>query len=138
MAALIVSGGDPAGIGPEIVLKAWNLRVTRQIPPFVLLADPDVICSRARFLQINVEVESVLINNPAKNFQNALPIIPLKNKQSNQLGVPSSNNAAGIIESIKRSVQLIQSGHACALITCPIAKRIFMMLVFNFQVIQNF
>ncbi|WP_375625893.1 MULTISPECIES: 4-hydroxythreonine-4-phosphate dehydrogenase PdxA [unclassified Bartonella] len=123
MAALIVSGGDPAGIGPEIVLKAWNLRVTRQIPPFVLLADPDVIRSRARFLQIDVEVQSVLINNSAKNFQNALPIIPLKNKQSDQLGIPSSNNAAGIIEAIERCVQLIQNGHACALITCPIAKK---------------
>ncbi|WP_375665872.1 4-hydroxythreonine-4-phosphate dehydrogenase PdxA [Bartonella sp. TT121SHDZB] len=123
MTALVVSGGDPAGIGPEIALKAWSLRVTRQVPPFVLLADPDVIRSRARFLQIDVEVESVLISNPVKNFQNAFPIIPLKNKQSDQVGIPSSNNAAGIIEAIKRSVQLIQSGHACALITCPITKK---------------
>ncbi|WP_019219668.1 4-hydroxythreonine-4-phosphate dehydrogenase PdxA [Bartonella florencae] len=123
MAALVVSGGDPAGIGPEIALKAWNLRVTRQIPPFVLLADPDVIRSRARFLQINVEIESVLINNPVKNFQAALPVIPLKNRQSDQRGLPSPNNAAGIIESIKRGVQLIESGHASALVTCPIAKK---------------
>ncbi|EJF86689.1 4-hydroxythreonine-4-phosphate dehydrogenase PdxA [Bartonella rattimassiliensis] len=123
MTALVVSGGDPAGIGPEIVLKTWNLRITRQIPPFVLLADPDVIRSRARFLQIDVEVEPVLINNPIKNFQNALPIIPLKNKQSDQLGIPSSDNAAGIIEAIKRCVQFIQSGEAYALITCPIAKK---------------
>ncbi|MCZ2158201.1 4-hydroxythreonine-4-phosphate dehydrogenase PdxA [Bartonella sp. 220] len=123
MAVLIVSGGDPAGIGPEIVLKAWNLRVTRQIPPFVLLADPDVIRARAHFLQIDVEVESVFTDNPVKNFQVALPVIPLENRQSDQLGLPSPNNAAGIIEAIKRSVQLIQSGYACALITCPIAKK---------------
>ncbi|WP_455481144.1 4-hydroxythreonine-4-phosphate dehydrogenase PdxA [Bartonella sp. B12(2025)] len=123
MAVLVVSGGDPAGIGPEIVIKAWSLRVTRQIPPFVLFADPDVIRSRAHFLQIDVEVESVLTDNPAKNFQAALPVIPLKNRQSDQLGLPSPNNAAGIIEAIKRSVQLIQSGHACALVTCPIAKK---------------
>ncbi|WP_208437498.1 4-hydroxythreonine-4-phosphate dehydrogenase PdxA [Bartonella taylorii] len=123
MAALIVSGGDPAGIGPEIVLKAWSLRVTRQVPPFALFADPDVIRSRARFLHIDVEVESVLINNPVKNFQTALPIIPLKNRQSDQLGSPSPDNAAGIIEAIKRSVQLIRDRHACALVTCPIAKK---------------
>ncbi|EJF83912.1 4-hydroxythreonine-4-phosphate dehydrogenase [Bartonella elizabethae Re6043vi] len=123
MTALVVSGGDPAGIGPEIALKAWNLRVNRQVPAFVLIADPDVIRSRARFLQMDVEVESVLITNPVKNFQNALPIIPLKNKQSDQLAFPSPNNAAGIIEAIERSVQLIQNGHASALVTCPIAKK---------------
>ncbi|WP_019220461.1 4-hydroxythreonine-4-phosphate dehydrogenase PdxA [Bartonella senegalensis] len=123
MAALVVSGGDPAGIGPEIALKAWNLRATHQIPPFVLIADPDVIRARARFLQIDVTVESVLTDNLAKNFQEALPVIPLKNRQSDQLGLPSHGNAAGIIEAIKRGVQLIQSGHACALVTCPIAKK---------------
>ncbi|ATP12147.1 4-hydroxythreonine-4-phosphate dehydrogenase [Bartonella henselae] len=123
MDVLVVSGGDPAGIGPEIALKAWNLRATRQIPPFVLIADPDVIRARAHFLQIDVKVEAVLTDNPVKNFQEALPVIPLKNRQSDQLGLPSHENAAGIIEAIKRGVQLIQSGHACALVTCPIAKK---------------
>ncbi|WP_208435228.1 4-hydroxythreonine-4-phosphate dehydrogenase PdxA [Bartonella phoceensis] len=123
MAVLVVSGGDPAGIGPEIVLKAWNLRFTRQVPPFVLLADPDFMRSRAHFLQIDVEIETVLTNNLVKNFQAALPVIPLENRQSDQPGSPSSNNAAGIIEAIKRGVQLIQNGYASALVTCPIAKK---------------
>ncbi|AFR26181.1 4-hydroxythreonine-4-phosphate dehydrogenase PdxA [Bartonella quintana] len=123
MATLVVSGGDPAGIGPEIAIKAWNLRVTRQIPSFVLIADPDVIRARAHLLQIDVEVESVLTDNPVKNFQAVLPVIPLKNRQSDRPGLPSRNNTAGIIEAIKRGVQLIQSGSACALVTCPIAKK---------------
>ncbi|MBB5073621.1 4-hydroxythreonine-4-phosphate dehydrogenase [Bartonella callosciuri] len=123
MTTLVVSSGDPAGIGPEIALKAWNLRITRQVPPFALLADPDIIRSRAHFLQIDVEVECVLTNNPVKNFQAALPVIPLKNRQSDQLGFPSPKNAAGIIEAIKRGVQLIQSGQASAMVTCPIAKK---------------
>lgn len=132
MAALVVSGGDPAGIGPEIALKAWNLRLTRHIPPFVLLADPDVIRSRAYFLKIGAEIESVSINNAVKNFQNALPVIPLKNQQSDRLGLPSPKNAAGIIEAIKRSVQFIQNGDACALVTCPIAKKILYEAGFEF------
>ncbi|WP_336279044.1 4-hydroxythreonine-4-phosphate dehydrogenase PdxA [Bartonella sp. CB175] len=124
MAILVVSSGDPAGIGPEIALKAWSLRSMYQVPPFVLLADPDVIRSRARLLQIHVELElSVFMDNAVKNFQTALPIIPLKNRQSHQLGMSSPNNAAGIIEAIERGVQLVQSNHACALVTCPIAKK---------------
>ncbi|WP_455475626.1 4-hydroxythreonine-4-phosphate dehydrogenase PdxA [Bartonella sp. B17] len=123
MTVLVVSSGDPAGIGPEIAIKAWSLRTTRQVFPFVLLADPDVIRSRASFLRIHVEIDLVLTDNLVKNFQTALPIIPLKNRQNDLLGVSSPDNSAGIIEAIKRGVQLTQSGHACALITCPIAKK---------------
>ncbi|ENN92163.1 4-hydroxythreonine-4-phosphate dehydrogenase PdxA [Bartonella bovis] len=123
MVPLVVSSGDPAGIGPEIVLKAWSMRNVRHIPPFVLLADPEVMRSRAHFLQLNVDIESVFVDNLVKNFQTALPIMPLKNRQNHQLGMPSSNNIFGIIEAITRGVQLIQDGHACALVTCPIAKK---------------
>ncbi|MBX4336181.1 4-hydroxythreonine-4-phosphate dehydrogenase PdxA [Bartonella raoultii] len=123
MTALVVSSGDPAGIGPEIAIKAWSLRFVRKVPSFVLIADPDVIRSRAHFLQIDVKIESVLTNHLVKNFQTALPVIPLKNRQTHQLGSPSEKNAAGIIEAIKRGVQLTQNGHASALVTCPIAKK---------------
>ncbi|WP_332066110.1 4-hydroxythreonine-4-phosphate dehydrogenase PdxA [Bartonella sp. CB189] len=124
MAVLVVSGGDPSGIGPEIALRAWNLRTSCQVPPFVLLADPDIIHSRAQFLKIHVEIElSVFTDNPVKIFQKALPIIPLKNRQHNQLGLFSPENAPGIIESIERGVQLIRNGRACALVTCPISKK---------------
>ncbi|WP_455474525.1 4-hydroxythreonine-4-phosphate dehydrogenase PdxA [Bartonella sp. B30(2025)] len=126
MTVLVVSSGDPAGIGPEVAIKAWSLRSTRIIPPFVLLADPDVIRSRASFLKVRIKIDLILNNNKdnfVKNFQTSLPIIPLKNRQSDRLGASSPNNAAGIIEAIKRGVQLTQSGHACALITCPIAKK---------------
>lgn len=138
MVPLVVSSGDPAGIGPEIVLKAWSMRNIRHIPPFVLLADPEVIRSRAHFLQLNVDIETVVVDNLVKNFQTALPVMPLKNRQNDQLGIPSSSNIAGIVEAITRGVQLIQAGHACALITCPIAKKAFMMLDLNFQATLNF
>ncbi|WP_455477450.1 4-hydroxythreonine-4-phosphate dehydrogenase PdxA [Bartonella sp. B41] len=123
MVTIIVTGGDPAGIGYEIAIKAWSLRNVRQIPPFAILADPDVICSRARFLKIDIKIESVFKNDIVKNFQIALPVIPLRNRQSDQLGFPSLKNAAGIIEAIERGVQLIQNKHAGALVTCPISKK---------------
>ncbi|AQX18536.1 4-hydroxythreonine-4-phosphate dehydrogenase [Bartonella sp. CDC_skunk] len=132
MAPLIVSSGDPAGIGPEIVIKTWNMRNIRQIPPFVLLADPEIIHSRARFLQLNIDIKSVSTHNPVENFSTSLPIIPLKNRQSDQLGLSSPDNAAGVIESIERSVQLIQRGQGCALITCPIAKKSLYDFGFHF------
>ena len=44
---LALTLGDPAGIGPDITLLAWQARKREAIPPFVLLGDADVAC-RAR------------------------------------------------------------------------------------------
>ena len=46
-AALAVSSGDPSGIGPDIALAAWILRKHMQLPAFFLLADAELIASRA-------------------------------------------------------------------------------------------
>jgi 4-hydroxythreonine-4-phosphate dehydrogenase len=36
---LAVSMGDPAGIGPEIIAKAWDQRMARTLPPFFAVGD---------------------------------------------------------------------------------------------------
>jgi 4-hydroxy-L-threonine phosphate dehydrogenase PdxA len=38
-APIAVSMGDPAGIGPEIIAKAWAARDTHALPPFVAVGD---------------------------------------------------------------------------------------------------
>jgi len=43
MSSLAVSSGDPAGIGLEIALKAWQQRHSRHIPAFFVLADADIV-----------------------------------------------------------------------------------------------
>ena len=36
---IVMSMGDPAGIGPETIAKAWDARVERGLPPFVAVGD---------------------------------------------------------------------------------------------------
>jgi 4-hydroxythreonine-4-phosphate dehydrogenase len=40
---LAVSMGDPAGIGPEIIAKAWAKREAHDLPPFVAIGDARAI-----------------------------------------------------------------------------------------------
>ena len=37
--AFVVSLGDPAGIGPEITVKAWLARTREKLPPFFAVGD---------------------------------------------------------------------------------------------------
>jgi 4-hydroxythreonine-4-phosphate dehydrogenase len=45
--ALALSVGDPSGVGPEIAAMAWQRREAMAVPPFFLLADPDLMRARA-------------------------------------------------------------------------------------------
>jgi 4-hydroxythreonine-4-phosphate dehydrogenase len=45
---LALTLGDPAGIGPDITLLAFQARLSTAIPSFMLLGDPVVLAERAR------------------------------------------------------------------------------------------
>jgi len=50
---LALTLGEPAGIGPDITIKAWLRRDELKLPPFYLLGDRDFIGKRARALGVD-------------------------------------------------------------------------------------
>lgn len=122
-AALALSCGDPSGIGPEIAIAAWAMRRELDLPPFFLLADPQLMAARAALTGANRPVAISSPEETAGMFDNALPVIPLENRQTDQPGVPLAGNAAGTIEAIERAVALTLAGKARGVVTGPIAKK---------------
>ena len=114
MRPFALSMGDPAGIGPEITIKAWQ----------ALRASPEhafaVIAPAAIFAQTPHRIISE-ISEAKDGFSEALPILEIDATLS-EAGEPSAANASAIIESIEQAVSLCLSGHADGLITNPIAK----------------
>ena len=51
---LALTLGEPAGIGPDITLAAWRRRDELALPPFYVLADPDLLARRARTIGLDV------------------------------------------------------------------------------------
>ena len=47
---LAVTMGDPAGIGPDITIRAWRIRLTSSLPVFFVAGDPAVFIERAHLL----------------------------------------------------------------------------------------
>jgi 4-hydroxythreonine-4-phosphate dehydrogenase len=121
--ALALTIGDPAGIGPDVALRAWSLRAEQSIPPFLLIADPLQLAARASKLGIKVIIEHSNCENVDQIFANALPVLPLNNRHAEAPGTPNTGNAAGTIEAIDRAVALTFEGKTSAVVTCPIAKK---------------
>jgi 4-hydroxythreonine-4-phosphate dehydrogenase len=121
---LLLTQGDPAGIGPELGLKAWIERDEQALPPFAILSDPKFLAHVAQGYGWTVPITVVRPEQVAETFPHALPVIPLRGSVSAQLGHPDAASAPSVIESIETAVRLVRAGAASAVVTSPIAKHV--------------
>ncbi|RLQ87639.1 4-hydroxythreonine-4-phosphate dehydrogenase PdxA [Notoacmeibacter ruber] len=120
---LAVSCGDPSGIGPELLFRAYMRREKLGLPPFAILCDPDFLDARASRMGLAVPMRGFSEwSETASIFPDALPVMALKARFDDCPREPLIAHAAGIIESIDRGVDAALSGEASALVTLPIAK----------------
>lgn len=120
--ALAVSMGDPAGIGPEIVVKAWERR-TAQSPRFFAIGDPGVYARVFERLAVRANVAPIEHASQAADvFGERLPVLPVPLATQETVGRPDSANARAVVASIERGVELCAAGACAGLVTCPISK----------------
>ncbi|MFL4976085.1 MAG: 4-hydroxythreonine-4-phosphate dehydrogenase PdxA [Microvirga sp.] len=129
-AILALTQGDPAGIGPEITLKAW-LRRDEIGLPFCLLGDPDLMRRTVARLGLSVPVERATIADAADVFRRALPVAPVGDAAAAEPGKPDPATAAATLASIEEAVRLARAGEAAGLVTNPIAKHVLYQAGFS-------
>ncbi len=122
--SLLLTQGDPAGIGPELALKAWMLRKEQAVPPFAVLSDPAFLERVVQSQGWDVPILAVEPTRIPDTFPKALPVLSLSVPVSAQPGRPDAGAAASVIESIETAVELVRQGTASALVTNPIAKHV--------------
>ncbi|WP_069882724.1 4-hydroxythreonine-4-phosphate dehydrogenase PdxA [Bosea sp. BIWAKO-01] len=121
---LALTQGDPAGIGPELTLKAWLLREPAALSPFACIADARLLENLSQRLGLDVPVARCAWHEAEALFEQALPVIALENTAIATSGHPDPATASGTIEAIDRAVAAVREGHAAALVTNPIAKSV--------------
>ena len=109
-APVVLTTGDPSGIGPEIAVKAC-LAGER----FVWVGDPRHLPRGTNWRAVTDLAERVPVRVlPVLCHDFAAPALP---------GLPDPANAAGVIAVIERAVALVQRGEALAVCTAPIHKK---------------
>nr|WP_321456812.1 4-hydroxythreonine-4-phosphate dehydrogenase PdxA [uncultured Cohaesibacter sp.] len=119
---LALSIGEPAGIGPELILKAWLSSEKEGINPFVVYGDPELLERRARLFGLTVPIRICKPEEVFDAFPMTLPVIPLENKLSDNPGELEVDNAPGVIESIEKATNAVLTDQAKAIVTLPIQK----------------
>lgn len=120
-----VSMGDPAGIGPEIILKAWSQRRSAS-PVFFAIGDHRAFAPAAALLDLPPPVAITRADQATGVIDNALPVLQSAVPLAADIrpGDPHSANAAATRAAIEDGVALCLQGEASALVTAPISKSV--------------
>lgn len=118
MTPLVVAMGDPAGVGPETIAKAWEARVAHALPPFVVVGDARAI--EAVWHGPIARIDD--LRNARRSFDEALPVLSLLDAGTIVPGQPSADGARAAFHALETATGLAQSGAARALVTAPVGK----------------
>ncbi len=121
---LALTIGEPAGIGPDITIAAWQHRAENQTPPFYLLGNTEFIRRRAQALGVDVPVSEIKPQDAASTFARALPVVNIGSPVTAKPGLPDPTSAPIAIAAIRRAVTDVTNGAAAAVVTNPIAKSV--------------
>ncbi|MEI4470167.1 4-hydroxythreonine-4-phosphate dehydrogenase PdxA [Frigidibacter sp. MR17.24] len=108
--------GDPAGVGPEIALRAREILGARL--PFFWIGDPRHLPRGARTEEIARPSEAEAVPS------HALPVLRHDFPAPATPGEPALANAPAVVEVIARAVRLVETGEASAVCTAPISKKV--------------
>nr|WP_291844718.1 4-hydroxythreonine-4-phosphate dehydrogenase PdxA [Maricaulis sp.] len=135
LSPVVMSMGDPAGIGPEIILKAWNSwRQRDNACPLLALGDPDAFTALAARLGLPAPRPVATPGDAHGVMDDALPVLDVGISLHAPLSPGSADpaHAACIKAAIETGVRLCLDGQASALVTAPISKAVMYEAGFSF------
>ena len=131
-APLAVSIGDPAGVGPELIVEAWARRAELELPPFFVAGAPQLIAAAAQRRGITLRIAELF--HPAETlaaFDHALPVLAGIDGDYTP-GAPGRAGAALALASLEEATRLTLSGEAAALVTGSVAKALMAEVGFDY------
>ena len=117
---LIITSGEPAGIGPDLVLqlaqKDWPIEL-------VIIADKALLQHRAKLLGLNVEFMDYDISKPAQPSKaHTMLVEEIKTQEPVIDGQLNPANANYVIKMLKRAIQGCMKHEFAGMVTGPVHK----------------
>ncbi len=119
-----ITMGDPAGIGPEILIKALNRPEVLELCRPLVLGDAHLLKKALKFLPRPFKFISVAAPSPQRDPLGAIPLINLSHLPDPVIHLPAPTRETGtaMIAYIRTGVALAMNQEIDALVTCPITK----------------
>ncbi len=120
---LVVTAGEPAGIGPDLCIAAAE---APDLPPFVVLGDAALLSERAARLGANVVITPAGSPGPVRPAagERALYVVDTPFPHAVECGRPDPRNAKTLLAGLAAAVDGCLDGHYAGLVTAPLAKHV--------------
>ncbi len=131
-----ITMGDPTGIGPEVIVKAYKeARIARECIP-VVLGDPNVIKKTVSDLNAKMDINVISVDDikSLKPNTKGINIVKLSNLDPVRLKIGRPDKIAGkmMVTYIREAVRLAMLGTINAMVTAPINKAAINNAGFNY------
>jgi 4-phospho-D-threonate 3-dehydrogenase / 4-phospho-D-erythronate 3-dehydrogenase len=125
--------GDPAGIGPEVVLKAVAEEEIRKVCAPIIIGDAQLLAHTARTLDLQSGYDIVRKDESFPDETNEPVIYHLDNVSGFiEQGIESGAAGKAAAEYIEAAVELCAAGNIDAIATAPINKRALFLGGYSF------
>ena len=114
---LVVSAGEPAGIGPDLCL---GLATSYASTPIVIVADPEVLQRRADRMSLDINISLYVAGK--RSAPGSLWVLPVDLANKDVCGSPNPANVPAMLEGLNRAVAGCMEGEFAALVTGPMQK----------------
>lgn len=109
---IAITMGDPAGIGPEIIVKAFAEEDIYKICNPLVIGDRAIIKEVINTIGINYDPDNIEILN----------LNEIKNPKAFPKGLPTEESGRASLSYINRALEILKMGIVEAIVTCPISK----------------
>jgi len=131
---IVLTPGEPGGIGPEIAVKAWQTLRLEHGPRFCLIGDVEYVEGRASEAGLPVAIRDIsTLQETNAAFPNALPVLHRPLPATPKTGTFDKEAAPWVISAIDEAVDACLAGTASGMVTCPIQKESLYAAGFSHQ-----
>lgn len=122
---IIITMGDPAGIGPEIAVKALSNPAIYSLCRPIIVGDFNLLQKTAKHLKLNQKFRRLDSPRNAKGEIGIIDVVDLKNVDMKTLKIGTISAEAGraSLDYVEKAVAYALRGDAQAIVTAPINKK---------------
>ncbi|MFH1230546.1 MAG: 4-hydroxythreonine-4-phosphate dehydrogenase PdxA, partial [Planctomycetota bacterium] len=113
---IVITMGDPKGVGPEIIIKALTSSHIQNLLSefnFLIIGSTETISQTAQ--KLDIKIKPILLSSPVISSQEPDNILLFEPK-------PKQESRNGL-EYILSAIEILQSNKAIALVTAPVSKQ---------------
>ena len=122
MSRIVITLGEPAGIGPDLGVLLAEKHLNKNT---IIIGDPDLLSNSAKKLKKRIKLNVLEnIHSKAINGKGVINLLPHKLQIKNRPGKLNPKNSPYVVNTIRTAANLCLQGDVSAMVTGPISKSV--------------